>query len=199
VFGPEGKRVQILLLDTRCFRSPLKREDRGYVPDPDPAKTMLGDAQWKWLEEQLQTPAEIRIVASSIQVVPEDHRFEKWANLPKERERLFQLLKGVPGVLFISGDRHLAELSMCDGGAGYPLYDVTASALNRSSKSWRLYETNRHRVGTMNWGDNFGMIEIEWDRADPRIRLQIRDVEGDVAIQRKINLSTLKPGVIRDK
>lgn len=44
----------------------------------------------------------------------------------------------------------------------------------------------------MNWGDNFGFIAIDWDRTDPRISLQIRDVEGDIMIQQKINLSTIR-------
>ena len=44
----------------------------------------------------------------------------------------------------------------------------------------------------MNWGDNFGVIAIDWDRPDPRIGLQIRDVDGDITIQQKINLSTIR-------
>ena len=57
IFGPEGRRVQVILLDTRSFRSPLRPTDQPgapgkeeYLPDPDPAKTMLGRAQWAWLE-----------------------------------------------------------------------------------------------------------------------------------------------------
>ncbi len=199
VFGPEGRRVQVLLLDTRYHRSRLKRGEHGYVPNADPGAAMLGDAQWRWLEEQLRTPAELRIVVSSIQVVAEDHPYEKWTNLPKEREKLFELVRSTKaqGVIFVSGDRHLAELSMMDGGIGYPVYDLTASAINRSAKKWRKFEKNRHRVGTLNWGDNFGAIEIDWESKDPRIRLQIRDEEGDIAIQRKISLSTLRTGAIK--
>lgn len=204
LFGPPGKRVQIILLDTRYFRSPLRRsvsEEEGkgrYIPDANPVKTMLGEAQWKWLEGELRIPAEVRIIVSSIQVVPEDHGWEKWANFPLERQRLFKLISetGAAGVIFISGDRHLAELSMMDGGVGYPIYDLTSSALTNSSKRWQPQETNRHRVGTMNWGDNFGLITIDWKRADPQISLQIRDVEGDVTIQRKIYLSTIRPGAL---
>jgi len=203
IFGPAGRRVQIILLDTRYNRSPLKRgnfsEDQGrYVPDADPGKTILGEEQWKWLEEQLRLPAEVRLIVSGIQVVPEDHLWEKWANLPLERQRLFQLVQtsGARGVLFLSGDRHLAELSMMDGGAGYPMFDLTSSGLNAAYKKWRRFEPNRHRVATMDIGDNFGLVEIDWERSDPRISLQVRDVEGDITIQRKISLSFLKPGSV---
>jgi alkaline phosphatase D len=201
VFGPEGKRVQVILLDTRYFRSsPLKRNLRAltsegpYVPNPDPNTTILGEDQWRWFAEQLKVPAEIRIVASSIQVVAEDHGWEKWMNFPHERERLFQLLRdtGAEGVIVLSGDRHLAELSMMDAGLGYPIYDLTSSGLNQAFRAWRAQEVNRHRVASMNWGDNFGVITIDWDRPDPRISLQIRDVEGDITIQQKINLSTIR-------
>ena len=121
-------------------------------------------------------------------------------NLPHERDRLFDLIRdtGATGLLVISGDRHLAELSMMDAGLGYPLYDLTSSALNWSSLQWRPYDVNRHRVGAMNWGNNFGLIEIDWDRDDPQIRLIIIDEDGDINLQRKIYLSTLQPGVIKE-
>lgn len=199
--GPEGKRVQFLMLDTRFFRSPLKTKPAGderpgrYIPDEDPAKTMLGEAQWRWLEERLREPADLRIVMSSIQVVPEDHLWEKWANFPHERQRLFSLIRetGASGVVFVSGDRHLAEISMMPDALGYPAYDLTASALNLSWQSWRPHEPNRWRVASMNYGNNFGMIEIDWTQADPEVRLQIRDELGDVIAQQKLRLSWLKP------
>lgn len=211
-FGPEDRRVQVLLLDTRYFRSALKERKvppgiGPYVPDPDPMKTMLGAAQWRWLEEQLRRPARLRLLVSSIQVVPEDHGWEKWMNLPAERDRLFALIRstGAAGVVCLSGDRHLAELSVMDAGIGYPLFDLTSSGLNMAFTKWREQETNRHRVATMNHGHNFGMIEIDWDhqndagKADPLVRLRIHDEAGEVALQEKIPLSLLQPGTLKGK
>ena len=106
IFGPPGKRLQIILLDTRYFRSPLKSKasgsDEDYIPNTDPNATILGEKQWKWLEEQLLIPAQVRIIASSIQVVGADHGGEKWANFPNERKRLFDLVWNtrVTGILF---------------------------------------------------------------------------------------------------
>lgn len=94
VFGPADKRVQVILLDTRYFRSKLKKKirfipaDGAYEPNNDPMATMLGDAQWKWLEQQLKVPARLRLLCSSIQLVAEDHGHEKWMNLPRERDKL---------------------------------------------------------------------------------------------------------------
>jgi alkaline phosphatase D len=199
VYGPEGKRVQVIMMDTRYFRSALKRKvprnsSDPYEGNPDPKTTILGEDQWRWLGEQLRVPAEVRLLVSSIQVIAEDHSFEKWMNFPHERERLFKLIResGAQGVIILSGDRHLAELSMMDAQLGYPIYDITASGFNQASRTWRTFETNRHRVATMNWGDNFGLVTIDWDQPDPRISMQIRDVDGDITIQQKIRLSTIR-------
>ncbi len=202
IFGPAGKRVQVIMLDGRYFRSPLKRGKREpgtnytpYIANTDPDATLLGAEQWKWLEEQLKQPAEIRLLVSGIQIVAEDHGFEKWMNFPLEREKLYKLLQDTKaaGVICLSGDRHLAELSMMEKAVDYPLYDLTSSGLNQASKEWRPLEKNRHRAATMGHGDNFGFITIDWSAPSPKIGLQIRDVDGDIVIQQKLLLSDLQP------
>jgi alkaline phosphatase D len=200
VFGPPGKRVQVILLDTRFNRSPLVfKEDKTdlvdggrYLPNTDPAATLLGATQWAWFEEQLRVPAQVRIIGSSIQVVDEDSAGEKWANFPLERKKLYTLLWRSTGSLFISGDRHFAELSMMDGEAGYPIYDLTASSLNWSEHMFRMIERNRHRIAVLNRGDNFGLVEIDWSRRDPLLRFKIVDEDGEVMIHHKVELSVLR-------
>ena len=87
------------MLDTRYFRSPLKRRPilkksnlGRYEPDYNPAKTMLGQAQWKWLEMALKREADLRILGTSIQLLAESPGWERWGNLPLERQRLLNLL-----------------------------------------------------------------------------------------------------------
>jgi len=201
IIGPKEMEVQIILLDTRYHRSKLRKgrnmEERGegrsgpYLPDKSPTKTMLGAEQWKWFEQQLRKPARLRIIASSIQLVSNEHRWEKWGNLPHERDRFFELLRKTEanGVIVISGDRHTAEISRIDAGLGYPLYDITSSSLNQSH-IWRS-EMNPHRIGGMFYEENFGIVSIDWSEADPIVRVQIRDMKGRVAIQTRHRLSEL--------
>lgn len=205
VFGPPGRRVQVILLDVRYFRSPWTKRPEGvhpfygrYAPDEDPAKTILGEAQWAWLEQQLRQPAEVRLIASGIQVVSEDHGWETWAQFPRERRRLFDLIRDTKaaGVVLLSGDRHKGEISMVDAGVGYPMYDVTSSGLNQGFLGWYHFEVNRHRVAEHRWGNVFGMIEIDWAHDDPKVDLEIRFEDGEIAIQHRIRLSTLQPGSI---
>ena len=206
VFGAGGRRVQIILLDTRYFRSPLAhwpegdRPTRGpYMPNPDPEATVLGAEQWAWLEDQLRQPAEIRIIASSIQVIPEEHGYESWSNFPHDRERLFRLIRetGAGGVLFLSGDRHVAEISRIPAeeanGVGYPLFDVTSSSLNKPGSS-REPDPNRYRTSSTQYSPaNFGVIEIDWMQTDPLLHLQVRGEDGRVVFQEEIPLSALQP------
>ncbi len=201
IYGPAGKRVQVILLDTRYFRSPLARGDHGiepsggpYIPTKDTSTTMLGETQWRWLEAQLQQPAEVRLIVSSIQFVPELAGCEAWANLPHEKVRMLELLKRTKanGVLFLSGDRHWCEFSRMDGLAGYPLYELTASAMTQvhprgtpTPNKYRLIPKTFHQA-------NVGLLTIDWARLDTQLHLQILDVEGKTQLEHKIRLGELQ-------
>jgi len=205
IYGPPEKSVQVILLDTRYHRSPLRKKGK-IVPNEGPFEasfdkttTILGEEQWKWLGGELKKPAKLRLIVSSIQVLSQEHHWEKWANLPHERERLFKLLQETKaeGVVILSGDRHHAELSVVDVGLSYPLFDLTSSGLNEGFKRWRFPEPNRSRVAAMFSGNNFGAVIIDWSQPDPTVRLQIRDDAGEIMQQEKISLELLKPGLMK--
>ncbi len=194
IAGPPGRRVQILTLDTRYFRSePRRAAVRGrYQRSDDPSDTMLGEAQWVWLEQQLREPAELRLLVSSVQLVSDDHDYESWGIFPLERTRLLTLLESTEahGVIVLSGDRHHAELSVLEGAApGYPLFDLTSSSLNRPRA--HPHEINRHRRGSMVNVSNFGTIDIDWDTGV--IVLRIRDERGVPRLQHGTWLAALSP------
>jgi len=197
VFGPPGRRVQVILLDTRYFRSNLATGENNvvpsggkYIPHPDPNVAMLGAAQWTWLEEQLRVPAELRIIASSIQFISEFSGGEAWANMPREKQRMLDLLTKTRanGVLFISGDRHWAELSQLDRPGDYPLHDLTSSALTEEHKRGTP-TPNRFRDGTTYHGNNVGLIHIDWEPRGPSVLLQLFDVNGAVRIEKRIGFA----------
>jgi alkaline phosphatase D len=205
VFGPPQQSVQVILLDTRYHRSPLKRRSDKpqpgdgrpgpYAPNTDADATVLGEAQWQWLEEQLRVPARLRIIASSIQLLASEHRFECWGNFPAEQRRLIATLKAAraEGVIILSGDRHSAEISVLgpDAGVGYPLYDVTSSALNQSRRGF-TNELNPYRRGCVYNEPNFGVLRIDWAAAEPAVAIQIHDEKGRVVLRADEKLDALR-------
>jgi alkaline phosphatase D len=192
--GPKGKRIQFILLDTRYFRTALKRspnrqKGKGpYGPNESDKAEVLGKAQWQWLEKTLRKPAEIRIITSSIQVVSTTHGWETWGNFPKERTRFLELLKKTKanGVIILSGDRHSAEISKLEDVLPYPLFDVTASAMNQSMRPNN--EENPHRIGDRYFKENFGLLTIDWSASTPKITMEIRDLASKVARTAQISL-----------
>jgi len=192
-FGPEGMSVQVILLDTRSFRSPLERrspESKGYLPDPDPAKTMLGPVQWGWLRAQLEEAAELRLIVSSVQVLAEGHAFERWGNLPAEQAKLFDLIEdtGARGIVFLSGDRHVGALYRRPG-APYDLYEITSSGINMTYAANR--EEGPFRLGAVYGAENFGTIDIDWWAGE--VRLAVRSMNGSAVRAVTIPLAVLQP------
>ncbi|MEM9381045.1 MAG: alkaline phosphatase D family protein [Planctomycetota bacterium] len=187
LFESGGRTLQVILLDTRTFRDdlvlagdePLPPHKNDYRPNLDPTATILGAGQWAWLRDRLAVPADLRIVATSIQFGHSYNGWESWTNVPHERDRMIDLIAetGANGVLFISGDVHWGEISRQPVEGGYDLWDVTASGINQD---WDVVEPNARRVGTAVAEHNFGMIEIDWSPEDPVVELLSIDVSGRV-------------------
>ena len=146
-------KIQMIFLDTRYFRSKLKKSPlkftkrfTQYMPTQDKEATLLGDAQWLWLEQELSKSADIRIIASSIQVLASNHGWEKWSNFPAERKKLLMALKTRKGgdILLISGDRHFSALYEMPGASinsKNSLLEFTSSSLNNSWKGAKETDT----------------------------------------------------------
>jgi alkaline phosphatase D len=191
IIGPKGKRVQFIILDGRFFRSDLAsmtyRDPSPtlgwYIPNMDPDATILGQAQWDWLAQQLEKPAELRFIISSTQVITDAHNFEGWTNFPKERDRLYALLgqKGVNNAIFLTGDRHSGGFYKTNApGLSKPLWDFTSSSLNFAfgKGDGGEREPDPRRTGGF-WGiPNFGQIDIDW--ATKKVTMTLRKDDGSV-------------------
>lgn len=189
--GTEGKMTQIIMLDTRYFRSDFDRmpyqEQRpplgSYVPSNDPQKTILGDTQWKWLAQELAKPADLRIVVSSIQVLTDAHNYESWEQLPLEREKLYRVLaeREESGMVLLSGDRHAGGIyTHTPASSGEALWELTSSSLNFSFSSTErntAREPDDRRVTDFISEENFGLVDINW--AAQEVTLSLKGNQGE--------------------
>jgi alkaline phosphatase D len=197
-FGPEGQRTQVIMLDTRFFRSGLTPTDEWgakgkerYLPAPAGSmQDMLGAAQWTWLENQLQQPADIRLIASSIQVMPTTHGYEAWSTMPDERQRLFDLIAKTEatGVVFLSGDRHTSFIYEEAGILPYASHELTASSLNVSFQT-ESSEVDARQVGAGFAPENYGAVEIDW--AARKVLLQLKDNAGTTVRENSIEFAEI--------
>lgn len=199
-----GTTIQILLLDVRTFRDDLKpyagemTKDRRYFYEldysPHPYNSdaeFLGEEQWTWLENELQKPADVRIVGSGTQFGIEYNGYEAWANFPAEQLRFLDLIKKTKanGLLFITGDVHYAEISKMDVQHLYPIYDITASGL---SSTWHFATPNIYRIEGPIMENHFGMLSIDCRAPEKKIQAEIWDINNNQRIEYTISVDDLQ-------
>ncbi|HEV3410042.1 MAG TPA: alkaline phosphatase D family protein, partial [Chthoniobacterales bacterium] len=193
-FGHAEKEAKIILLDVRFHREPRSRLKQWLGLTTVGEADILGSDQWQWLEQQLtNSSANVHLIGSGTQIIPNEHGYEKWADFPKARQRLLELIaKTKPrNVIFITGDRHFGEISrLHHERLAQPLYELTSSGMTHHAEDhwyWKFSdEPNRHRSGANYLGLNFGVIEFDWDASTAA--LQIRNVDNAVVREEKITL-----------
>ena len=163
-----NKKFKFIFLDTRFFRSKLKGKKSNYIENIEPDATILGNAQWTWLENELKSDFDFLFIFSSIQIIAKDHRFEKWSNFPIERTKLFELLEQFNDkTILFSGDRHRAGIYRKNG-----IIEVTSSSMNKPGSSFN--ETDSYLIGKTYPQENYGVLEI----LENTIHINIKDIKG---------------------
>jgi alkaline phosphatase D len=214
VFGPRGRQVQIILPDLRWNRTssliPLelngqrhsdwqrqqaqtgKPSPGPYMRNPALEATQLGETQWRWLEEQLSVPADLRIFGSSLQVVADFPGWEAWVNFARDHQRLIDAIRArrANGLICLSGDTHYGEISRLDDNVPYPLWDITSSGITEVEE---FIPPNALRHGRVVQEQNFGLLTINWQRGRaPTVLAEVRDVNGAVKLEQLIRTGDLQ-------
>lgn len=172
-----GGSVKVLVLDTRYFRTPLRKGPTGgkkYLPNDYGEGTILGEQQWDWLAGELAgSDADFNILVSSIQVLSGDHGFETWGNFPHEVDRLIRIIgnSGARGVFILSGDRHISEFSSRQTEAiSYPLVDFTSSGLTHAYRNFQG-EPNPYRRGEVVARESYGLVVLDLKKRTATFRM----------------------------
>lgn len=166
--------VEVFLMDDRSYRAPNMRVggDGAY----------WGEGQLQWLLDGLRTStATFKLVVNGGQVLSPLPLFENFVNYPVERDRLLTTLAHdrTEGVVFLSGDRHITELTRMPRAGMYPLYDATISPLTSGAGGGKGEEPNPWRVqGTWTTVRNFATLDVTGPRNDRVLTITVRDAKG---------------------
>jgi alkaline phosphatase D len=123
--------VDIFLCDDRWWRSVDNWKD-SINGKPNPDKIMFGAQQMQWLKNSLlHSDATFKIVMIGSQVLNRLSRSDDFPDFPIEYNSLMKFLDDykIPGILFLTGDRHHSEIIKLERQNNYTLYDITVSPL----------------------------------------------------------------------
>ena len=192
-FGKGYKTIRIILLD-------LKYNKTAYLSGE--TNDMLGDVQWKWLENIFKNFNETyTFICTSNQLLSYDRYIsQKWYK--ESRKKIFDLVGKYKrrGVIFLSGGNGFAQISktFCPlPKIGYNLYEITSSGLGYSSKVNSFFSNiyhNDYLIEGQNYdGINFGEVQIYWGQNinSSFVNLQIYDDNDEKKLQVFVNYTDL--------
>lgn len=169
--------IDFFLLDNRYYRQPNNTPNAA-------ARRMFGAAQMQWLMESLtSSQAPFKIIAGGNQMMNPITPYEAFGKFPSEQKALIDFIRDarIPGVVFLSGDRHLTELIQRKEPGMYPLYDFTSSPLTSGPSKPREDEiANPSRIpNTLVQGTrNFGILEFTGPRTQRKLTMRTHDDTG---------------------
>lgn len=190
VFGRfEWGDVEFFMLDDRYHRSPNDALD-------DAQKTMFGRDQLQWLKDGLTSSiATFKMVVNGNQMLNPSTGGETFSNYRSEYDELLRFIRDrrIPGVVFLSGDRHLSELIVLKDSAFYPLYDYTSSSLTAGLSTFK--EDNPSIVpGTLvNDAHSFGILKFSGPGKDRKLTMECWDYKGTLRWTYEIRSGQLRP------
>ena len=179
--------VDLFVLDTRWYRSPMENED-------GENKKMLGDAQLDWLLNGLkQSSAPFKIVFSSVPI--NDYGgdtssgrdgYDSWMGYKYERNKLLSFIKenNIKGVLVFSGDQHypsahilnwqspLTALSETDSSIDFSLQDLGSAVFDFSASPLNYKVTLGHPLISENQDDpnfSYELFRSDWAKPENKI------------------------------
>lgn len=184
--------VDILWIDTRTYRMN--------------GSTVLGEAQLEWARSRLaRSDAPVKIVASASQVLPQHPVRHGWAcfrlDAAAELELMLSAIErdDIQGVVFVSGDLHMANLihvpgRAVDGGGrrGPELWELTSSPLANDPWKEPQIGTDEYLVKEVADQTNYGVVDVDLDRRGREISLVLKNEKGATFFEQPIALSDLR-------
>jgi alkaline phosphatase D len=164
---------------------------------PNPAKRMFGQKQMDWLKNALiNSTAPFKIIVSGSQVLNIASSQDCLKEYPTEFEELLGFLQAekIPGVIFMTGDRHHSEVIRYKLPEGYTMYDITTSPLTAGIAAVRDAEKeNPDRVpGTLVEAQNYSRISISGAQRQRKLKVEFLGIKGEKLAEWSVDEGELK-------
>lgn len=150
---------------------------------------VFGSEQIDWLIESLKySRAPFKIVATGGQILNDAAVYENYANFEREREVLLGRIaeEGIKGVVFLTGDRHHAEMTKVIR-QGIPIYEITTSPLTSGTHTGGDEATTNRVQGTLYNGHNFALLDISGERKNREMKVRVMTADGEEVWNRTIS------------
>ncbi len=154
---------------------------------------LYGQKQLEWLKEGLRNSnASVKFIVGGTQFFVNGG--ESWDDFPEEKKSFldFWEKEKIEGIVFLSGDRHFAELTIIEKEGLPKIVEVTTSPLTSFvNKFFNLKNPNRVE-GTLVKKNNFGHIFLEGKGKERKIRIEIRGRDGSLFWEHELLVDELK-------
>jgi len=178
--------AEFFLLDDRYYRDDEKAP-------PSDGKAMFGPSQIAWLKQSLtNSKAVFKLVCNGSQLLSEDEngRHSGWHNYRSEREEFLAWLarEKIPGLLFLSGDRHNTQVFRLKQDGAPAVYEFSCSPFtSRLSKLSPKDRANPRFIADLGVEQrNFGTLEFNGHGETRRIVAACFDSNGKQLWQRTL-------------
>ena len=189
--------IEFFMMDNRYNKS------HENMPD-GPDKIFYGEKQLTWLKNSLLASfAPFKIIVGGGQMLNNHHAFEGWDKYSHERDPFLQWLDDnkIPGVMFLSGDKHHTEMLRADRPGAYPLYEMTCSPLTagtHSSKSGGDMDNPRLVPGSLVNKHNYCKFSFSGPKNDRSLKIDVIGHEGKQYWSKQIKSSVLSYSQVSD-
>ena len=190
--------AEFFMLDNRYYRDPNKLKTKEN-------KTILGKEQLQWLKNALVfSKAKFKFIVMGGQFLNTARNYETYSNhgFDKERQDIIDFIykEQLKNVIFLTGDRHMTEISLLDNGKNFPkIWDITVSPFTSGPNTHAENEPNRLRVSnTLIMERNFAVFTVKGKGKDRYIQIDFYNEKGkhikDFSIQQDREFKACKTG-----
>jgi alkaline phosphatase D len=166
-----GKLAEVVILDTRQYRSP-------HIEPDGPSKTMLGNAQKDWLVDRVvKSDAVWKILVSSVTLSYPTGEGWAWGlkgpGYESELRSILEKLKqgGVKNLVWLSADIHHAQVIRYAPWPDFSMYEFTAGPLSASMGRPRVLWTTFKPVSIFEKGDFYNFGQVTLDKSGLTVRI----------------------------